>query len=129
MVEERTEKFLKDHGITTWGSFNNPPEPYVECDISEFWGQFHSYGVREEEFRQVYLNKKSVENVHILIYSDCIYMISVNWNYNKDTGTKYIPVCYKIGCDHNWDIQVNIRGFGKKVCKKCGYWEQYDCSD
>lgn len=129
MEQERDEKFLKDHGCTTWGDYNNPPLPYKECDISEFWGKFRSYGIRDMEFRQVYLGKKQIENVNVLIYSDVIYMIKVDYAYNPQTGTRYTPRCYLVGCDHDWVIDTNIRGIGKQTCKKCGYCESYDSSD
>ena len=128
-MENRDEKFLKDHGCTTWGDYNHPPLPYKECDISHFWGQFNAYGIRDVEFRQVYFGDKSIKPVHILIYSDVIYMIHVAYSYSNVTGQKFTPVCYVVGCDHGWDIDVNIRGIGKRTCRKCQYSEPYDCSD
>jgi len=129
MNEIRDAKFLKDHGITEWGNFNNPPLPYKECDISEFWGKFLSYGIRENEFRQVHLESKSVSNVHILIYYDVIYMINVKYEYTKDFKSKYTPICYIVGCDHEFETHANIRGEGTATCKKCGYSYGYDSSD
>lgn len=129
MEQERSEKFLKDHGCTTWGNFNNPPLPYAECNISEFWGKFLSYGIKETEYRQVKLDKPYNDGVHILVYSDVIYMIKVDWNYSKEAGTIYTPKCYIVGCDHDWNVMTDIHGLGKRTCKKCGYWENYDSSD
>lgn len=130
MDKERSEKFLKDHGCATWGNYNVPPAPYKECDISEFWAKFSSYGISGDiEFRQVELEgKKGYKNVYLLVYSDVIFMITVEWKY-ENMKSNYIPHCYIVGCDHEWKIDVNNRGFGKRVCQKCGYWETYDCSD
>jgi len=127
-MEDKNEKFLKDHGITTWGNYNNPPLPYKECDISEFWDKFSSYGIRDNEFRQIYLDRK-VTDVHILIYHDAIFMIQVDPKFTLGIGNKYTPICYLVGCDHDFESRSTIRGEGTATCKKCGYSYSYDSSD
>jgi hypothetical protein len=129
MITNRDEKFLKDHGVTTWGNFNNPPLPYKECDISRFWDKFSSYTTRDSEFRQVFLDEKRTTNVHILVYHDEILMIQVNYEYTNASGVKYTPVCYLVGCDHDFESNATIRGEGTSTCKKCGYSYNYDSSD
>jgi hypothetical protein len=127
--EEKSEKFLKEHGCTTWGGYNDPPLPYVECDINKFWDKFSMYGIRENEFRQVHLGKNHIENVHILIYHDCILMIKIDWEYKQESGYKYTPTCYLVGCNHEFTSVSDIRGNSKATCKICGYSYEYDCSD
>ena len=56
MDKPRTEKFLKDHGVTDWGTFNIAPTPIKKIDISDFWREYYSYGFgnpRDQEYRQV----------------------------------------------------------------------------
>jgi hypothetical protein len=128
MEKDRDEKFLKDHGCTTWGDYNHPPLPYKKCDISKFWGKYSSYGIRDDEFRQVHLEEKYPENVNILIYHDLILMIKVKLNHTP-TGYEYIPTCYVVGCDHEFMHKSDIRGNAEATCRICGYSYKYDCSD
>lgn len=128
MSEYKSEQFLKDHGVTTWGDFNNPPLPYKECNISEFWAKFNIWGVRGGEFRQVNLDGQN-RNVHILIYHDAIFMIQVDWHYEKGIS-EYIPICYLVGCSHDFKHEsTNRKCEHVATCKKCGYSYNYDSSD
>jgi hypothetical protein len=129
---EITEKFLKDHGIENWGDFNHYPTPCVETDFNDFLGWFSSYGISQIEFRQVYLGDKNdwITSVHIIPYYAVIFMIAIDWNYNRETGkSEYTPRTWKIGCQHDFEeIRATRYGEHWRKCKKCGYEYYYDSS-
>jgi len=124
MDKPRDEKFLKDHGLTSWGGWNDPPAPCVEVDVSKFWRQFASYGIPEDqEYRQLHIEGKC-HSVHILIYYDVILMLE-----SRYTVGGYFPTCWIIGCDHDY-VTVDLGSCQHKLtCKKCGYVTHTDSSD
>jgi len=127
MTVEKNEKFLKDHGIESWGDFNDAPIPYRKCDISEFWRSFSFKTVLDIEYRQAKLEKNRHDSFKIVTFSDAIYIINVEWVYpNKP---EWIATCYLVGCDHEYTIK-DLGGCDHiATCKKCGYSYGYNSSD
>lgn len=120
---EVDEKFMLDHGLTTWGSYNDTPRPYRKCDISEFWRTVSHYGVRETEHRQLLNFDDNPYSfyyaVHVFVYHDRIYMIHIDKQYN--------PVCWKVGCEHDYEhSSANCTHHYK--CRICGYSYNVDSS-
>lgn len=126
-LKERDYKFLKDHGLESWGGINLPPTPRVEVDIGRFWASFSEYGIPDLEFDQVYL-ENILTSVHYIIYHNVIYMIAVNYSYNRETGSVWGPQCWLVGCQHKWTGVSTPRGEHIDTCVKCGYSWYYDSS-
>jgi hypothetical protein len=134
MLKERNEKFLKDHGIVSWGDFNHPPTPYEKCDPEEmggFWMHLSTWGIREElEFRQVYLDKPYIESIHLYIWHDAIYIVRVNRVEVERCKWKDVPTIYKVGCKHEYtEEKISQYSDYRATCKKCGYSYTYNCGD
>jgi hypothetical protein len=134
MIEKRDEKFLKQHGIIDWGDFNHPPTPYEICDPEEsggLWMKIHKYGFpKDSEFRQVYLDRKYGESVHLFVWDDVIYMFKVNIIKENNLKYKDIPIVYRVGCKHEYtSAQISKYSDYRATCKKCGYSYVYNCGD
>jgi hypothetical protein len=120
----RDPKFLKDRGITDWGTFNDPPKPMVEVDMQKFWHKFSSYGIaKDEEYRQLHFDGKC-HHGHILIYHDVIFFLEVE--YSKSIFTPHLWI---IGCIHECTSVSVGRCLTEYTCKKCGFKEVIDSSD
>jgi hypothetical protein len=131
-MEQANESFLKRTGIKDWGDERTPPTPYTKCDISEFWTEFMSYGIRDIEYRQITTDNGDFKysNVHILKYNDRAFMIQVN-RHNVDGKYIDIPDCYRLGCIHEYNSVIlnNRSGDCRNTCRKCGYSYVYNCGD
>lgn len=122
-MEPRDEKFLKDHGITNWGTYDTFPIPFKEIPIEKFWKKFSIYGISDDnEFRQLSIDgiKRSV---HIIIHHDKIFAI-----YVKTKDGVVTPICYLIGCDHSFEYTTIGRCLHRLTCRKCGYSYEEDSS-
>jgi hypothetical protein len=133
LIIQRTDKFLKKYGLDTWGSNIKPPSPYTEIsvsDIGSFWTMFSAYGIKEVEFRQLFLGEKYVENAHVLIYADRILIVKIK-RIQKDGKFLDVPVVYRAGCIHEYEfIILNSRtGNCQNTCKHCGYSYRDYCGD
>jgi len=128
MIKPRDEKFLKEHGVTSWGSYNEAPTPIEKCDMSVFWHEFAMYGlgkIDEEESRQVSLEGRLVSG-HILVYHDKIFLLESRWN---GVNNKFFGECWLIGCNHEYSSVNTGRCLHQLTCKKCGYSYEVDSSD
>lgn len=124
MDKERSEEFMKEHGIESWGTFNEPPKPMKEVDMQKFWHTFSSYGVsKDEEFRQLHFDGKC-HHGHIFIYHDKIFFLEAEY-----TNSTFIPHCWLIGCDHEYSEKTIGRCLHEYTCKKCGFKTIQDSSD
>lgn len=126
MDKPRTEKFLKDHGVTDWGTFNIAPTPIKKIDISDFWREYYSYGFgnpRDQEYRQVALEGRLVIG-HILVYHDKIFLIEARYS-----GVTVLGEAWLIGCDHKFQLVNTGRCLNQLTCTECGYSYEVDSSD
>lgn len=135
MYKKEDEAYLKSLGIQNWGDNRTPPTPYQKCDISElgsFWSMFMSYGADKIEYRQVTTEDGEFRytNVHIIKYHDRAFMLKIE-RIKEGNKFKDIPVCYRLGCIHDYDSEIlNSRsGDCRNTCKKCGYSYEYNCGD
>lgn len=135
MISNRDKDFMSNHGLITWGDYNHPPEPFEQVDpttMHGFYNTLGSYGVKDIEYRQVYLDKKYVEGVHLFIYPHVIYMyktdrIKIEGKFEWHD----IPTVYLVGCKHEFleKAHPNFKSVSTTTCIKCGYTYTYDHGD
>ena len=126
---EANEQFLKDHGIEKWGKFNDPPEPYYESDIQSLFHWIATYGFGETEYRQVYLGDGGLTSVHLIAYHTVMFMLALDYSYNKGEGSTWTPRVWKVGCQHDFYEKSTIRGDHWCTCKICGFKYYYNSGD
>lgn len=119
------------------GGGNDPPRPFVEVPIGEFWYQQFFRGSEAEEYRQVFFteaDRKSLRltSCRIFWFFDAAYMIVQEGKTDYSRGgpaPHLIDVkCYRVGCTHEW-TETTPRMFEHvHTCSKCAMSYSTDSS-
>ena len=135
MIEQRSEKFLKENGVDDWGTYNVPPTPYKAEPanlMGGFFRHFADYGIRDMEFRQVFFpDDAGIHNVHIVIYSDAIFMVECVRDKVGDCAWEDNLKVWRVGCKHQYKSipHEKFKHCEWLVCEKCGNKQFVDYGD